>query len=396
MKRYQQLDFFRGFLLIVITVDHFLTYNNVIKRFTSEFVGWVSAAEGFVFISGLTAGLVYTYKFNEKGIDYITDAAKRRAIIIYRNHIILFLITFLAVIFISPIGKYWLETTSTEGSYALFFEKPVWALTLGSVLLYQPMLLDILPMYALFMLLVPLAIKAFHKGWSWQLLVTLAVTYGLSTSNHLFGFTDVVIKNNSYVVMGAFHILCWQLLFFLGLFAGFSIYHGRTIDWSKNRVLLFSAVTICLILFCMKNFHIEIESVNMNILTDKFSLGIIRLLNFISLTIVLFFVVEKVPKYFTLKPICYLGRYSLEVFSLHILLVIFIRPLKDYFNYLHAVRLTENFYFYPVGTLFLLLIVLPALFLAPKLAARKKIVLKQAAVAPDEANAKKNVVMRVK
>ena len=396
MKRYQQLDFFRGFLLIIITVDHFLAYNNVIKRFTSESVGWVSAAEGFVFISGLTAGLVYTYKFNEKGVEYIKTAARKRAVIIYRNHIILFLLTFLAITLIPLFGKYWLETTVEGGSYALFFEKPIWALTLGSVLLYQPMLLDILPMYTIFMLLVPLAIKVFHKGWSRQLLVILAVLYALSTSNHLFGFTDVVIKNTSYVMMGAFHILCWQLLFFLGLFAGFSIYHGKTIDWKKNKLLLFGAVTVCLILFCMKNFHIEIVSVSMELLTDKFSLGIVRLLNFISLTIVLFFIVAKVPKYFSYKPVCYLGRYSLEVFSLHIILMIFLRPLKDYFSSLYAVRLTENFYFYPVGTLVLFLIVLPALFLAPKLATRKKLVREQMLVTPDETDAERNVVVQVK
>ena len=396
MKRYQQLDFFRGFLLVIITIDHFLAYNNVIKRFTSEFVGWISAAEGFVFISGLTAGLVYTYKFNEKGADYIKTAATKRATIIYRNHIILFLLTFLAVVFIPPLGKYWLATTGNEGSYALFLAKPVWALTLGTVLLYQPMLLDILPMYTLFMLLVPLAIKAFHKGWSWQLLTILAVIYGLSTSNHLFSFTDVAIKNNSYVMMGAFHLLCWQLLFFLGLFAGFSIYHGKTIDWAKNKPLLLSAATICLVLFCMKNFHIELKSVDIEMLTDKFSLGIIRLLNFVSLTIVLFFVVAKASKYFSFKPVCYLGRYSLEVFSLHIILMIFLRPLKDHFNNLHAVRLTENFYFYPVGTLVLCLVVLPALFLAPKLAARKKPSLKQVSVAPDEINERKRMMARAK
>ena len=372
MKRYQQLDFFRGILLVIITVDHFLVYNNVIKRFTSEFLGWVSAAEGFVFISGLTAGLVYTYKFNQKGKEYITGAARKRTGIIYRNHMVLFLLTFLGVMFIPLIREYWLGPAGSDGTYALFLQRPFWALAAGAVLLYQPMLLDILPMYAVFMLLVPAAITAFHKGLGQKLLVISGLLYAVTMLSHAFGLTaQLTGSSGADLFTGAFNIFCWQLLFFAGLFTGFSIYHGKTKSWQKNNLTLVIAVLVGVIFFAMKNFHLEAASVDMDKLTDKSTLGIIRLVDFAALVVIGFFIAAKGGKYLEFKPVCYLGRYSLEVFSLQIILVIFLKPVKDYFNSIHAIQITERFYFYPLGTLLLFLLVLPALFLAPRLLGKK-------------------------
>jgi len=51
------IDFLRGLCLIVMTVDHLP--ETIIKKFTLQGFGFFSAAECFVFLSGLVAGRVY-------------------------------------------------------------------------------------------------------------------------------------------------------------------------------------------------------------------------------------------------------------------------------------------------------------------------------------------------
>jgi hypothetical protein len=52
-----QLDTLRGFMLVAIAINHLDTE---LRVFTDYVFGFVSTAEGFVFLSGLVAGLVYT------------------------------------------------------------------------------------------------------------------------------------------------------------------------------------------------------------------------------------------------------------------------------------------------------------------------------------------------
>jgi hypothetical protein len=57
MKRIIELDGLRGWLLIIIACNHL--YGGYVTQFTREPFGFVSAAEGFVFLSGFVAYLVY-------------------------------------------------------------------------------------------------------------------------------------------------------------------------------------------------------------------------------------------------------------------------------------------------------------------------------------------------
>src|SRR5580693_1644014 len=57
LKRSGLVDFLRGICLLLMTVDHLpLT---LVRKFTWQTFGFFSAAEGFVFLSGLVSGLVY-------------------------------------------------------------------------------------------------------------------------------------------------------------------------------------------------------------------------------------------------------------------------------------------------------------------------------------------------
>jgi hypothetical protein len=57
-KRILSLDLLRGFFLIVIMIDHVELYPNGWDFLTGKGRLWVSAAEGFFFMSGLLIGMI--------------------------------------------------------------------------------------------------------------------------------------------------------------------------------------------------------------------------------------------------------------------------------------------------------------------------------------------------
>jgi hypothetical protein len=358
MNRNHQLDFFRGLLLIIITIDHSLSLNNIIRHFTHEFIGWVSAAEGFVFLSGLTAGLVYTYKAAEKGQKFISGLAIKRARTIYRNHFILLLFVLVAVLYIPYVNNYWAAT------YSLLLTKPMQAIFMGSLLVYQPAFLDILPMYAVFILLVPFAIKWFRQGYASYVLLGSFTLYALAYSNRYLHLFPVPLKDNE-LIAGYFNILCWQTLFVTGLFAGFAFHQGKTRNLQTNKRLFYLAVAISATFFLLKNAHIPLPWINLDYATDKPNLGPLRIINFAALCGIAVFVSSAKPDWLRSKAICYLGKYSLEVFTFHLILLILLVPIKTNLNALYSAEVTHNLYFYPFGSLFVLLVIVPMLFAAP-------------------------------
>ena len=360
MKRSAQLDFFRGLLLIVITIDHALTYNNIIKRFTYEFIGWVSAAEGFVYISGLTAGLVYYHKYVEKGEQHVVKAARNRVVTLYKYHVALLSFAFLIVISNFYITEYWAQY------YGYLFQKPLLSIILSSALLYQPMFMDILPMYTIFVAFIPLLVKCFNRGLVWRVLAASIAVYAVGALIHPYHIVDALISNKN-IQTGFYNLLCWQLLFVLGAISGYMFYNNRTQKLINNTYILYTCVFIAFTLFVEKNLHFGIADVNIERLTEKLGLGIIRLVNFLVLCFLVIHVASRNKSWFVNKYICYLGKYSLEVFSFHIILILTFMPLKVYLNNIYTIKLTDNFYLYPLSSLFILFLLVPALYLAPTL-----------------------------
>lgn len=364
MERNYQLDFFRGVLLILITIGHFISGNNIIRYFTYEFVGWVTAAEGFVFLSGLTAGLVYTYKGIEKGGEYITVAATKRAWLIYRNHALLLLFCFCVVSLFQYARSYWIE------DYNNFLEQPALAVGLGLSLLYQPVYLDILPMYAAFMLFVPLLIRHFQKENITKLLFLSFALYLIALVNKYFDITKDLVQSET-INSGFFNLLSWQFLFVTGLLTGFLFYHGKTQKWQRNNYLFYAASGISAAFFLAKNLKWGVGDFDLEFWTIKSHLGPLRLLNFVVLFYVIVYIASWQPTWFKTRFLCYLGQNSLHVFSFHIVLIILFKPIKEYFNSMSAIKIGNYFHIYPATTVFILFFLIPSLYLAPTLLNRK-------------------------
>src|SRR5246127_5180316 len=151
-QRDLRLDFFRGLALIFIFIDHIP--ENVLSYFTLQAVQFYDAAEVFIFISGYTAALVYGRTLAERGASYATAQALRRAWQLYVAHIFLFMI------FIAEVS--YIVTTFNNPMYneemrvADFLEEPHIAIIKALTLQFQPTFLDILPLYIILLLTLPI------------------------------------------------------------------------------------------------------------------------------------------------------------------------------------------------------------------------------------------------
>jgi len=107
---------------------------------------------------------------------------------------------------------------------AFYLAQPLTAMLSAALLLYSPALLDILPIYIVFMVVSPLVIMHGRRGaWGWMLGLSLALWFGaqFGLGPLLHGALQrVVALPVRYQDMGAFEILAWQFLWMLGLWMG--------------------------------------------------------------------------------------------------------------------------------------------------------------------------------
>ncbi len=73
-ERYELLDYLRGFFLFVIIVDHLALFPSVFEVFSLRGNAWVSAAEGFFFLSGL---MVVIARFKRHDKDSMSAARRK-------------------------------------------------------------------------------------------------------------------------------------------------------------------------------------------------------------------------------------------------------------------------------------------------------------------------------
>ena len=82
MNRDISLDILRGLMLIIMASDHF---GEPVFQHLYEFSGYVSAAEGFVFLSGMLVALVYSRYYAAGGL-VLEKRVWQRAGTIYFYH----------------------------------------------------------------------------------------------------------------------------------------------------------------------------------------------------------------------------------------------------------------------------------------------------------------------
>lgn len=111
-KRILVFDYIRGYLMLVILIDHLNIYPSIFQYITGRGQMWVTAAEGFFFISGIMVGLI-------RGGQYIKSkdlvpVAKKLAARSWRLYLYYVFFTILSVLIALLLIKLNLGTLKTE------------------------------------------------------------------------------------------------------------------------------------------------------------------------------------------------------------------------------------------------------------------------------------------
>jgi len=307
--RIEELDMLRGFLLLWMTLTHLPTR---LSAYSNQAIGYVSAAEGFVFMAALLTGQVHRRATEKYGSETAFRNLLRRAWRIYRYHAVLLAMTFT----IGAAAALQFHRTALANLMDFYLQHPKPAIVLGLTLVYDPPLLDILPIYIIFTLLTPVLLWGARRfGWTAVLggstVIWLLAQFGLRLRFYaLLNAHGFPLPANE---AGAFDLFAWQLLWAIGLWLGTAVARERLSERRLSRSLLAASALIAVTLFICRH------TLHPGPLVDKWHLGIVRLIDLAAIGILLIRWGPRLARTRWAARLAPLGRSSLEVFSLHVL-----------------------------------------------------------------------------
>jgi hypothetical protein len=321
--RQWELDAMRGLMLVLMTLTHLPTK---LADPLGQPLGYVSAAEGFVLLSAYMAGRVYSTKADTQGAQAMKNAFFNRALKLYACQLALVLFAFTAI---AGLGLALREGAVTD-LLAFFLERPVVATLSAGLLLYSPALLDILPIYIVFMLLSPLVLlHGREHGWRAVMALSLALWFGAQFGlgpalyQMAFGWFDMPVR---YRDMGAFEIFAWQFLWTMGLWMGTE--HSRP-DHTLTRFPRWMVRTALALAACAFLWRHAVGQAPMpdgsvvNLMFDKWHLGPLRLINLLALLVLVMhfgpWLKRHLPRW---RPLETLGKAALPVFCAHLVVAL--------------------------------------------------------------------------
>jgi len=313
-------------MLILMAITHVPTRYST---WLSQPFGFVSAAEGFVFLSAYMVGAIYTRRAIEGGTPAMRKALWRRAGLVWLSHVgmLLFLFTLIAKIGLRT------DQRAIKNLISFYLEEPIDALWTGLLLIYNPPLLDILPMYVVYMLSSPLALSLglLRRGWHVVMAgsLTLWALAQLQLIQPLYRMLIYAIEPKMpFQQTGAFDIFAWQFIWVLGMWMG----SRREAIPERHKIPVWIvAFSVVFAVSCMIWRHVIGQApfgalAEFNLLFDKWRLGPLRLLNFFALLVIAIRYGPYLLKYrFTALET--LGRASLPVFCAHLVIVLLVLAL---------------------------------------------------------------------
>src|SRR5262249_34116873 len=115
-----RIDFFRGLALFMILVDH--VTGDPISKITYQRFGFSDAAEIFVFLSGISCGIVYSRVLTRRGWTALGAAIARRSMLIYGYYVLSSIIIILLLLAASPSIR---NSGVADQSFILLREDPI-------------------------------------------------------------------------------------------------------------------------------------------------------------------------------------------------------------------------------------------------------------------------------
>lgn len=300
-KRDLRFDTVRGGLLVVMALNHI---DSDFRVLLDQPLGFVTSAEGFVFLSGVVAGRI-DHACGDAG--ELIDRARKRAWRAYAWHAVALLGVWLWV-------QGWLacdQPTPWRLPF-LFHSAPGTGLASGLALLYQPGLLDILPMYVGFPFIGALMIRMHRRGWAVWAWVGSGAVWALN--QWLLPAGPIEWR---FINTGAFHFLSWQWLFATGVLLGAEPKWEREALHQPKRWTLLAAAAGVIFLWMARRPELPSwwDAETLRMLTGKTSLAALRMLNFGLIAYLLAVLGSCRPKLLSFAPLAMLGRHSLPVFT---------------------------------------------------------------------------------
>jgi len=311
-NRVRDIDFWRGAVLIAILIDHIP--GNPLENLTPRNFGLSDSAEAFVFLSGLSVGLIYMPRARKQGIEPVASGLIRRALKIYGVHIALTL----AALFVFG-AAYWMcgipDLIEAHGR-AIVFDTPANGLLGLALMSLQLGYFNILPLYVVLMIWAPVALTLARR----DPLVALAASAALYAGARVFGLN---LPNWPETGGWFFNPIAWQLVFTLGLVAAVLWRDGP--PRPARPLLMLSAGTLVGAAMIVTN-DVGLapglrDAVMAHLDVTKQDLGLARLVHFIALA----YLVATAPSFARLvapvvrgafgHAVQSLGRNSLAVFA---------------------------------------------------------------------------------
>ncbi len=307
-----RLDFFRGVAMLIIYVAH-LPFNFWVFWIPSQF-GFSDSTEIFVFCSGMASAIAFGGTFRRQGFWMGTARVGFRLWQVYWAHIALFLMVTTAMIGLNQ----WQQTDYhlRQLNLLIFFENTPQNLLGLMTLTYVPNYFDILPMYLVILLLLPLMmlLSRWHRL---AVFAAMVVFWSLANLGYLHLPAEPWSDRPWF-----FNPFAWQLLFF----TGFAWRMGWLPPPPRRRDALFIALVILLVTvpidwFYLRNQFPWLQILHREILPfiDKGQFGLLRFVHFLALAYLAFYLVGEQGKHlqrggiFT-RILCRVGQQTLPVF----------------------------------------------------------------------------------
>ncbi len=207
-----RLDAFRGLALVMIYINH--VPGTIYEYATSRNFGFSDAAEGFVIMSGMAAGLAYSGAPPPGHRWHHARRAWARSWTLYMTHIV----TTMMAIGISAAAARWFGATKMieVNNLAAFFDDAIGVMIGIPTLLHQLGYFNILPLYAVLIAVTPGLIWLGRRRPLVLLLLSLAVWAAA-------GQTRTNFPNYPNPGGWFFNPFSWQLIFVVGLLTGMAL-----------------------------------------------------------------------------------------------------------------------------------------------------------------------------
>lgn len=246
-KRILTFDLLRGYFMVSIILNHLQWYPNGFDWVTFRGSLFVSAAEGFFFISGIVLGII-------RGRKLLDAPFKTAALLLINRGVLLYVISVVLMLFFTFTGWLFMDNPGLKPGIRPQ-DQPFWEIITGALSFnYIYGWADFLRLYSVFIIASPLALWLLRKNkWAILLLISAAIWA-------LFPFAKEQTDHSPEILM----LFSWQFIFFAGLTIGFYwdtivVAWKRLREQTKERILIpiLSIAAVTLVINIILNLAVE-------------------------------------------------------------------------------------------------------------------------------------------